>query len=145
MRPCRLKKYDILFQPQSSMEMIHLKTREVANQYRMAQWGERIREQKLSGKTIKEWCAAQGISVQKYYYWQRKIRSTVCEQIGKEPDKQGTSLVTTSFVEVKLEQPESVLPKGGVLQIEAGGIRITTDSAYPVEKLAELLLGVARP
>lgn len=34
------------------MEMIKLKTREVASQYRMAQWGERVREQKLSGKTI---------------------------------------------------------------------------------------------
>lgn len=120
-----------------------MKPRE-ANQNRMEQWGERIREQKQSGRSIKAWCTAQGVNREQYYYWQRKIRSAVCEEIGTERGETGTGLSRTRFVEVKIEQPEKIQPKAGILQIEARGIRITTDSVYPVEKLTELLLGVTQ-
>lgn len=120
-------------------------TREVACQYRMAQWSERIREQKLSGSTIKDWCAANGINRQQYFYWQRRLRTAACEQLAKATGGQETGLCAAGFAEVKLESPKNVPPSTGVLQIEAGGVRITTDSTYPAGKLAQLLRGLTRP
>lgn len=65
-------------------------TREAAHTYRMRQWIERISQCRNSGKTVKVWCAEQGISETSFYYWQKQVREaagqrlSACGQPGEE-------------------------------------------------------------
>ena len=36
-------------------------------------WSGRIATCRSSGKTVKEWCESEGISIKAYYYWEEKI------------------------------------------------------------------------
>ncbi|WP_305816444.1 IS66 family insertion sequence element accessory protein TnpA [Photobacterium leiognathi] len=36
-------------------------------------WQERLQQQKDSGNTINDWCAQHQLSVQRFYYWQKKL------------------------------------------------------------------------
>ena len=36
-------------------------------------WSGRIATCRSSGKTVKEWCESEGISIKTYYYWEKKI------------------------------------------------------------------------
>ena len=53
----------------------------VRNEYREQQWAQVIRECADSGLTNKEYCRQCGISEKSYYYWLRKLRKQVCEQV----------------------------------------------------------------
>ena len=96
-----------------------------------------------SGQSIKDYCQTAGISRNSYFYWQQKLRETACEQLS-----------APGFAEVRLQEPtaspalpappEAEVPSSQ-LHIEAAGIRITADSAYPPEKLAALLRELTRP
>ena len=37
-------------------------------EYRLSQWSEIIREQKQSGKNVREWCLEHGMTTNAYYY-----------------------------------------------------------------------------
>ena len=49
-------------------------TREIATEYRMAQWTEVMRERQSSGLSIIGYCRREGIKADRYFYWQRKLR-----------------------------------------------------------------------
>jgi transposase-like protein len=51
----------------------------LAQQYRLQQWIETIRDCKNSGQTVAAWCAENQVSTKSYYYWLRKIRESMCE------------------------------------------------------------------
>ena len=36
-------------------------------------WSGRIVECRSSGKTVKAWCEAEGVSIKTYYYWEKRI------------------------------------------------------------------------
>ena len=36
-------------------------------------WSGRIAECRSSGKTVKAWCEAEGVSIRTYYYWEKRI------------------------------------------------------------------------
>lgn len=55
----------------------------MTHEVRLAQWVEIIREANRSGTTKKEWCAQNGISMRKFYYWQKQVRSFVLEKSGR--------------------------------------------------------------
>ena len=48
--------------------------RELATEYRMRQWAELLRERAASGESINVFCESRGLSMDRYYYWQRKLR-----------------------------------------------------------------------
>ena len=50
-------------------------------EYRLSQWSEIIREQKQSGKNVREWCSEHGITTKAYYYRLRRVRESVCRSI----------------------------------------------------------------
>lgn len=122
-------------------------TRELASEYRMAQWVERIREQKASGQSIRQWCEANGINGQQYFYWQRKIRLSASEHLPgiQREDMQRSLSVPSGFAQVQLAAP-AVLPpsaESNQLQIEVGGVRLAAGSGYPAEQLARLVRELA--
>ena len=70
--------------------------------YQLQQWQMHINDRMSSGQTIKEWCNANDISQDAYYYWLRKIRgmtyiSAVRELPGKTPP-------SNAFVEIRAEE-----------------------------------------
>jgi len=128
-----------------------MNTRTIASEYRLAHWTQIIRERSESGLSIKAFCENAGIHENTYFYWQKKLRETACKQFAMVNAKPApNSLVSTGFTEVKLcapssseSNPETVL--SGHLSIELSGIKITTDAAYPTDKLAYLLRKLVKP
>jgi transposase-like protein len=55
--------------------------RKVSREVRLTKWSEIIREQKASGESIHAWCAANGVTKQQYFYWQRQLREIACESL----------------------------------------------------------------
>ena len=54
---------------------------QVRNEYRKQQWMQIIRDCQNSGLSNKEYCQQNGISEKTYYYWLRKLRTTVAESV----------------------------------------------------------------
>jgi len=40
---------------------------------RLAEWRDRFAGHRLSGMSVTEWCAAEGIPVNNYYYWRKRV------------------------------------------------------------------------
>lgn len=51
----------------------------IAEQYRLGEWAEMVREKRASGQSVKAFCKAIGISENTYYVRQRKVRIAACE------------------------------------------------------------------
>lgn len=56
-------------------------TGKVAQQYRLNQWIQIIRECRSSGQTVKVWCAEHNIKLSSYFYWLKRIREAACEAL----------------------------------------------------------------
>ena len=48
----------------------------------LQEWSGRIAECRSSGKSVKEWCAAQGIVTKTYYYWEKQFVTEASRQQG---------------------------------------------------------------
>ena len=127
-----------------------MNTREIAAECRLAHWTQIIRRRSESGLSIKAFCASEGFHENKYYYWQRKLREAVCEQmteIGTEHAQ--TSLIPTGFAELQIAEAherQTLQENGGQgqIRIDIAGMLIAADSAYPAEKIAALLAALKR-
>ena len=120
--------------------------RKYTNEYRLEHWAEVMREREESGLGIRAYCAREGFHENRYFYWQKKLRELASEELAGI----GTSSkeLTPVFAKVNLSAP-STLPASTVIyqnhiSIETVGVRISANSGYPVEKLAELLKTVMR-
>lgn len=56
-------------------------TSKVAQQYRLNQWIQRIRECRSSGQTVAVWCAEHNIRLSSYFYWLKRVRQAACEAL----------------------------------------------------------------
>jgi len=125
-------------------------TRRVATEIRLSQWAQVIQGRMESGQSIEAYCQAVGVSKNTYFYWQRKLRGAVCEQIsGKHVQTPAAMNGDTGFAEVKLSEAQTRpvqlgTSEAGQLHVETDAVRITVDSKYPPEKLAELLRAFLR-
>lgn len=122
-----------------------MNTREIAAKYRLTHWTQIIHRRNESGLSIKAFCASEGFHENIYYYWQRKLREAVCEQMREiQTQHTQTDLIPPGFAELKAAQAQQRLPLQGnsgkgEIRIELAGIRIAADSTYPAEKIAALL------
>ncbi|WP_036943150.1 IS66 family insertion sequence element accessory protein TnpA, partial [Pseudobacteroides cellulosolvens] len=60
-----------------------MNTQKVAEEYRLSQWAQVIQAQQESGQSIKDFCESTGIRKNKYFYWQKKLRSEACTELAK--------------------------------------------------------------
>lgn len=116
-----------------------MNTREIAAEYRLAHWAQILQDRAQSGLSIRAYCKSVGMHENVYFYWQRRLRETACEQLS-----------VPGFAEVSLAVPKAQpSPTGtvqpGGLRIEVGDVQITVDSSYPEDKLALLLRGLVQP
>jgi len=128
-----------------------INTREIAGEYRLAHWAQVIEERIRSELSIKMYCQQIGIATNTYYYWQRRLREAACEQLIAIPvETTQTQVVPCEFTEVKMEsdvqiKPETVsITHRSHIRLEAAGVRISADSAYPLKNLAALLRELVR-
>ncbi len=127
-----------------------MNTREIAAECRLAHWTQIIRRRSESGLTIKAFCANEGYHENIYYYWQRKLREAVCEQMTEiRTEHTQTGLIPPGFAELKIAEAHERLPlreNSGKdeIRIDLAGMRITADSSYPAEKIAVLLAALKR-
>jgi hypothetical protein len=121
-----------------------MNTRYIAAEYRLVHWAQIMQARSESGLSIKGFCQNAGIHENTYFYWQRKLREAACNQLSVQPEPGQTSLVRTGFTEVKLYNEQKTAAHDvpllhGNLYIEVSGVKITTDSTYPVNQLSQLL------
>ena len=122
-----------------------INTREIAAEYRLSHWARIMQERTQNGASIKDYCKQIEICQNTYFYWQRKVRAAACEQL---PTLAQHGLIQAGFVEIVPRELSEELPSvesGPQLRINFSGLQITSDSAYPVEKLATLLRELTRP
>lgn len=84
-------------------------TQKVAVEYRMSQWAQIIQARADSGQSIKDFCQAEGINRNAYFYWLKKLRESACTELAKK------------------EAPTSISP-GGWVQLASGTIQQTTEA-----------------
>lgn len=53
----------------------------IKTEVRTGRWLESVRRCRESGMTVRSWCEANGIKVKSYYYWLRKFRTQLCDQL----------------------------------------------------------------
>ena len=73
----------------------------VKNRYRLEQWTELIRDCRSSGMKINDWCEANGVSRNAYFYWLRKVRSEACRNL-PEDSGQGSA---PAFSRLEVQMP----------------------------------------
>ena len=122
-----------------------MNTRQVASEYRLAQWVQAIQERIANGEKVKDFCVRKGISRNTYFYWQQRIRKTACEKIAEiQRMNTQTGLAVPGFTEIKLAELPTT-GQAGQIRIEVKGVQITADSEYPTEALTVLLRELTRP
>ena len=97
-----------------------MNTKEMAMEYRITSWAQALQERIAGKENIKEFCARKGVSRNTYFYWQRKIRKSVVEQIM--PGKTATKPVPAGWREV--ETNEAPGSGSSTVTIEIGTMRI---------------------
>ena len=106
----------------------------VRNEYRMDQWAGIIEERRESGLSIREFCRQRELREGAYYYWLRKLRSTIAEN------------ARPKFVELSesgLGWAGAAFP-GDVLHIKYRGIKIELPDSANMNGVPELLSAIKR-
>jgi hypothetical protein len=101
-----------------------MNTREMATQYKMAQWKQIMQERAASGLSIRVFCEERGIARQAYHYWQKKLRDAAVAQLHQEatPEPEPQALVPQGWAQVTEEiAPE---PQGLTLRIGRASIEV---------------------
>jgi len=122
-----------------------MNTRAVASEIRISHWAQIMQERNERGVSVREYCKTAGIKEYIYYYWQRKLRETVCR--GALPNTHGASASNPIRFEKPIIptgwavcEPEESVESETALSIEIGGCRILVNSDVDTE----LLLRVCR-
>ncbi len=105
----------------------------VTKNYRMSQWMEIIKRRQSSGKTVEVFCEEERISKNSYYYWQRKLRESACEELAKQ--KNSTALLPAGWMQLTTEASVS-----STLEIEVAGCRININDSTDLNLLKNVCL-----
>ena len=97
-------------------------------EYRLSRWSEIIREQKQSGKTVREWCAEHGMTTNAYYYRLRCVRESICRNID-----------TPEIAEIPLAEKEESSASVRITT-SRGTLEINCASTGTLERLLEVML-----
>ena len=114
---------------------------ELKREVMLQEWSARIAECRNSGKTVKEWCAEQGISVQTYYRWEKRFVEKATQQLSLQATTQSGMLMRVN--------PDA-LPSGDVnaigsgITIRHGESIITLPSGSSAESIADLVKALNR-
>lgn len=111
-------------------------TRKVTAEYRLAKWAEIIKTRQEKGQSIQEYCEAEGISRNAYFYWQRKLRETACTELARCKSAAGAGLIPNGWTQIEALAPghEEI-----TIAIEAGGCRVNVKAGVDPNLLTTVL------
>jgi len=101
-------------------------------------WRTLVAKQRLSGKTQREWCEANGINLHTFVDRASRLR-----KMDREASAQAGRTKKEAAVWMDVT-PERVLAPGSGIKIERGGYAVTVNSGFNAELLAEVLRTVGR-
>ena len=121
-----------------------INTREIAEELRLSHWAQIMKDRRNSGLSIKKFCKSAGFHENVYYYWQRRVRTAVCEVLpDKTPGLMSNPLST--------EDKHSLVPNGwavceaaapvqeeAVLPIEINGCRVMASADTDLQLLSKV-------
>ncbi len=55
----------------------------ITNDFRLSEWLQVMKEHKVSGMTVNNFCNSRGIRRHSFYYWQRKLREAASSEISE--------------------------------------------------------------
>jgi len=110
-------------------------TREIAREYRMGHWAEIMRRRVESGMSIKEFCAGEGMHVNRYHYWQRRLRTAAVAEI-QSTKPEAAQLVPAGWTQIKVGEENT--DKNEALTIEIGKCRVGVEKATDMELLTKV-------
>ena len=111
----------------------------IKHESKKAEWAQKIKECRNSGKKIKDWCRENGVNEKTYYRWQRliwdeEIRGREIEPVtGKE----------IQFVEIPNIQQPSETKTAGII-VQNGNWRIELQKDADAEMVSKIIGTVAR-
>ena len=108
-------------------------TQKFAAEYRMSQWAQVIQARVDSGQSIKDFCQAEGISRNAYFYWQKKLRESACTELAKKEEPGCTS--PGGWVQLTSGPMQQATE---ALRIEINGCHITVTSDTDHSLLAKV-------
>ncbi len=109
-------------------------TRVATRDYRLAQWSQIISAKAQSGQTIKDFCKAQGISRNAYFYWQKKLRDAASEKLESEMSEKSLATTPSGWAVCSETKPTP----SNELTIEIGKFRVTIDAETNCEHLEKV-------
>jgi hypothetical protein len=103
-----------------------------------SQWEERIKEQRLSGVSQKEWCRQNDLSIHTMQYWIKRLSMQVG---GSKSEGQFVKVVPAKGKTVKRAEPESKSKAAPVIRYRDISIRFPEggDTSGAYELLSELM------
>jgi len=116
-------------------------TREMATQYKMAQWAQIMQDRTASGQSIRSYCEAKGITRQAYFYWQRKLRERATQQLpvsaAASPENEPQALIPSGWAQACVAQERA--PEQAIgLTLRVGGAEIEVHQGFDEELLASV-------
>ena len=107
----------------------------------LQEWTGRFAQCRSSGMTVKAWCEAQGVSIKKYYYWERQVVAKASGQ---------ADMPITSQPGMLMRVNPAALPDGDLtamqseIRIRYGESVITMPAGSSMEAVAELVKALNR-
>ena len=90
-------------------------TKLVTTEVRIQQWAGIIKSRSESGLTIKEYCEANNLSSNQYYYWLRKVKEAAIKEAGYQ------------FVEIPQVDETKAFSSENSIHIQIGSISINVN------------------
>ena len=103
----------------------------------LQEWSKRIAECRSSGKTVKAWCAQQGIAIKTYYYWEKRFVAEATRQMSLPAPAQAEQLIRIN--------PDTM--PGGNPDVNGSGITIRHGESIislPAGSSAESVAGLVK-
>ena len=63
------------------------------HQAKLAEWRTRVAECRSSGKSVRSWCAEQGVGYKTYYRWEREIMQIASKELALAPRQEDAAPV----------------------------------------------------
>ena len=114
---------------------------ELKREVMLREWSARIAECRNSGKTVKEWCAEQGISVQTYYRWEKRFVEKATQHLSLPAPAQAGMLMRIDPETMPGDEMGTV---GSCITIRHGESVITLPAGSSAETVADLVKALNR-
>ena len=111
-------------------------TRKIAKELRLSHWAQIIREKNQRGLSAAAFCKEIGISKNTYFYWQKKIREAMCEELLAQQPIESTTETSQTWAVCEVS-PQTSSANEPVLPIEINGCRILASADISLELLAK--------